>query len=79
MSPLEKIPADQLQDEAMRALTLTDLARLKRLEMIVPEAAAPADAARYWKQRALFAALLDVSVRNLRLFRRAAERHDRQL
>lgn len=78
MNATQKIPADQFLDEAIRALTFADLAELKRLEMVSPKVASPIDAARYWTQRAVFAALLDASGRNLRLFHRAARKQAEQ-
>ncbi|HTV04973.1 MAG TPA: hypothetical protein VME86_06355 [Acidobacteriaceae bacterium] len=74
MNALQPIPADLLLDKAILALTFADAAELNRLERIAPAVIAPVDEARCLNQRAVFAALLDASARNLRLLRRALGR-----
>lgn len=70
-----RIPADQLQEATILALRMGDAATLESLVQAAAAAAAPEDMAKYGSQRAVLAALLEASARNLRLLRRVAGRH----
>lgn len=78
MTSANHIPADNFTahfaedflDEAIAALTVSDVASLRRLETVAPTVAAPRSCTAYLNKRAVFAALLDASARNLRIFRR---------
>jgi hypothetical protein len=66
--------ADDLIDQVISALTVSDAAALSQLESAASSVAPPRRHAQYFQKRATFAALLDASARNLRLLRRFAHR-----
>lgn len=70
----EAIPADQLLNRVIAALTVGDAPGLRTLESLAPQATVPLSRARYVKQRAVYTALLAATARNLRVLRRAAGR-----
>lgn len=75
MQEWRRKPADQLQEAAILALRMGDAATLESLAAAAAAAVAPEDSVKYGSQRAVLAALLEASARNLRLFRRVAGRH----
>lgn len=68
------IPADEFLDRVFTALIAADVDDLQRLEAQAPFVAAPRSHARFVRNREIFAALLDMSARNLRLLRRISAR-----
>lgn len=68
------IPADEFLDRVFAALIAADVDDLHWLEAQAPYVAAPRNQTRFLRNRAIFAALLEISARNLRLFRRVSER-----
>ncbi len=79
MTSTDRIPADNFAahfaddflDDAIAALIVSDAASLRCLESAAPAVSAPRSRTAYLDKRAAFAALLDVTARNLRLLRRA--------
>lgn len=72
----QAIPVDQLLDRAIVALSVCDASGLRALEALAPRAAAPLDWARCRRLRAVYAALLAETARNLRMVRRVSARAD---
>lgn len=64
------IPADEFLDQVFTALIAADVRDLQRLESQAPFVVAPKSEMRFIRNRAIFAALLEMSARNLRLLRR---------
>ena len=71
---LQQIPADEFLGQAIDALISSDVAELTRLDRMVAMVTAPGDRAIFLYRRAVFAAILDSSARNLRLLHRATGR-----
>lgn len=72
MSTQANIPADTFLEQVISALIRSDALALRQLEAaaITP----PVDRSRYFAKHAIFASLLAVTGRNLRLLRRVQER-----
>lgn len=68
------IPADEFLDQVFTALIAADVDDLHQLEAQAPFVAPPQSEARFDRNRAIFAALLEMTARNLRLLRRASPR-----
>lgn len=64
------VPADEFLDQVISALIRVDAATLQQLESLASGVAAPRNFERFVQNRAVFAALLDATARNLRLLRR---------
>ncbi len=67
-----QIPADQFLDQAIIALTAADASALRQLEGVAHTVAAPCNRAEYVVRRAVLAALLNATARNLRFLHRVA-------
>lgn len=72
MNPAIQIPADQFLDQAIAALIAADAATLRQLETAASTVALPRNRTGYQARRATFAALLDVTARNLRFLHRVS-------
>ncbi|HEY1731232.1 MAG TPA: hypothetical protein VGG15_05770 [Terriglobales bacterium] len=69
-----QIPADYFLDQVLSALVAADASMLNRLENAASTVAEPVSGVRYLKDRGTFAALLDMTGRNLRFLRRVTEK-----
>ena len=72
MNPAIQIPADQFLDQAIAALIAADAAALRRLEAAASTVALPRNRIGYQARCVTFAALLDVTARNLRFLHRVS-------
>lgn len=68
------IPADEFLDQVFTALIASDVDNLQRLEAQAPFVAAPRSEAKFIRNREIFAALLDMALRNVRLHHRVSAR-----
>jgi hypothetical protein len=75
MRSVAPIPADRFLDEVFSALERGDASALRQLERAAPGVAAPVSPAQYLKKRDALAKLLEMTARNLRTIRRAADQH----
>lgn len=66
------IPADEFLDQVFTAFITTDVDHLQLLEAQAPFVVSPRSEARFARNRAIFAALLEMAPRNLRLLRRVS-------
>lgn len=66
------IPADEFLDQVFTALIAADVDNLQQLEAQAPFVAPPRSQARFARNRAIFASLLEMTARNLRLLRRVS-------
>lgn len=73
------IPADEFLDRVFTALIAADVNDLHWLEAQVPFVVAPRSQARFLHNRDAFAALLEISARNLRLLRRVSGRQSPEI
>lgn len=71
-APLQfSIPIDEFLDQVFTALISADVDNLQQLEAQAPFVVPPRSEARFALNRAIFAALLEMAPRDLRLLRRA--------
>lgn len=73
------IPADEFLDQVFTALIAADVDNLQRLERQAPFVAAPRNEVRFVRNRAIFAALLEMTARNLRLLHRISDRKSAEI
>lgn len=73
------IPADEFLDRVFTALIAADVDHLQRLEAQAPFVVAPRSEARFVRNRAIFASLLEITARNLRLLRRVSARQSPEI
>ncbi|HEV2463667.1 MAG TPA: hypothetical protein VGT04_07675 [Acidobacteriaceae bacterium] len=66
------IPADEFLDQVFTALIAADVDNLQQLEAQAPFVVPPRSEARFARNSAIFAALLEMAPRNLRLLRRVS-------
>ena len=75
MRSVASIPVDRFLDEVFSALERGDASTLRQLEDAATAVTAPVNPAEYLRKRETLARLLEMTARNLRTIRRAADQH----